>query len=219
MGPHHSTEGEPLPNKTFTRALVGAALAVTAFAAPATADAALIETAPCDGAELTQPFAAWGDDALYKLAPGGDAEGTLAGWTFAGGGKVVSGSEPFAATGELGSRSFSLPAGGSVTSAPTCVNAGNPSFRFFVRSSGGLLGLLPAMKVDLVYRDGLLGLVALPIGTVLPSSSWKASGKMFSLSVVGAAVAGGEVPLSLRFTSLAGTWQVDDVFVDPFRRS
>ena len=39
----------------------------------------------------------------------------------------------------------------------------------------GLLGLLPAMTVELVYRDGLLGLVAVPIGTVLPGSSWRPS--------------------------------------------
>ena len=33
-----------------------------------------------------------------------------------------------------------------------------------------------------------------------------------------AALAGGEAPLSLRFTAVTGTWQVDDVFVDPYAR-
>ena len=69
-----------------------------------------------------------------------------------------------------------------------------------------------------MYRAGLLGLVELPIGTVLPTSSWKPSPVMFTLSAVGAAVAGGEAPLALRFRSLAGTWHVDDVFVDPYKR-
>ncbi len=214
-----STEGEPLPNRMTLRAIVTGALASAALAAPAAADAALVETGACDDAALSRPFARWNDDANYKLVPGGDAEGLLAGWSLVGGARTVAGSEPFAATGVLGARSFSIPAGGSATSAATCVNADHPTFRFFAKSSGGLLGLLPVLKVDLVYRDGLLGLVALPIGTVVPTSSWKPSPVMFSLSAVGAAVAGGEAPLSLRFTSVSGTWQVDDVFVDPYKRN
>ena len=197
-----------------------AALAVACAAVPAApAGAALVETSACDGAALSQPFEPWGDHAFYKLAPGGDAEGALTGWTLAGGAKRVAGSEPYAATGRLGASSLSIPAGGSVTTAATCVNAAYPSFRFFVRSSGGLLGLLPAMTVSLVYRDGLLGLVEVPIGTVLPTSSWRPSPVMLTAAAVGAAVAGGEAPLALRFRSLGGTWQIDDVFVDPYRRS
>jgi len=208
-----------LPQRNRTRALLGATLAIACAAVPAApAHADLIQTGACDDAALTQPFARWNDDAHYKLAPGGDAEGSLDGWSFSGGARRVSGSEPFAATGRLGSSSFSIPAGGSVTTAATCVNADYPSFRFFAKSSGGLLGLLPVMTVELVYRDGLLGLVAVPVGTVTPGSSWKPSPVMLSLSVVGAAVAGGEAPLALRFRSVAGTWQVDDVFVDPFKR-
>ena len=204
-------------HRPMKRALLLALLTLAVSAAPASAD--LIETGACDDAPLTQPFQRWGDDAHYKLAPGGDAEGSLAGWTLAGGAQRVAGSEPYAATGSLGSASLRIPAGGSVTTAATCVNADYPSFRFFVKSSGGLLGLLPVMTVELVYRDGLLGLVSLPVGTVLPTSSWGPSPVMLSLSAVGAAVAGGEVPLSLRFRSVAGTWTVDDVFVDPFKRN
>lgn len=200
------------------RPLAAAVAAAACLTPAAAADAALIETAACDDAPLSQPFARWGDDAHYKLAPGGDAEGALTGWSLAGGARVVAGSEPFAATGRLGASSLSIPAGGSVTTAATCVNAAYPSFRFFAKSSGGLLGLLPALKVDLVYRDGLLGLVAVPVGTVLPSSTWRPTPVFLTASALGAAVAGGEVPLALRFTSLAGTWQVDDVFVDPYKR-
>ena len=209
-----------MPNRNRARALLGAALAIACASVPAgTANAALIETDACDDAALTQPFQRWGDSALYKLVPGGDAEGSLEGWSLSGGARRVAGSEPFAATGKLGSSSFAIPAGGSVTTAATCVNAAYPSFRFFAKSSGGLLGLLPLMTVELVYRDGLLGLVRVPIGTVTPGKTWKPSPVMLSLASVGAAVAGGETPLAFRFTSLAGTWQIDDVFVDPFRRS
>jgi hypothetical protein len=197
-----------------------AALAIACAAVPAApASASLIETSACDGAELTQPFQRWGDDALYKLIPGGDAEGSLDGWSLTGGAKRASGSEPFAATGAQGAASFAIPGGGSVTTSATCVNAAYPSFRFFAKSSGGLLGLVPTLTVSLIYREGLLGLVEVPVGVMTLPSSWKPSPVMLTASAVGAAVAGGEAPLALRFRSLGGTWTVDDVFVDPYRRN
>jgi hypothetical protein len=210
---------QALPTRLLSKGVLTlAATAALALVPAAGASAALIDTSDCDGAQLSQPFAPWGDANMYKLAPGGDFEGSPSGWTFAGGAKKVAGSEPFNATRSAGSSSVSIPAGGSVTSAATCVNAAYPSFRFFYKSSGGLLGLLPAMKVDLVYRDNLLGLVAVPAGVVLPSGKWQPSLPMLTLSAVAGLVSDGEAPLSVRFTSLTGTWTVDDVFVDPFQR-
>ena len=43
------------------------------------ASAGLINTDSCDNATLTQPFAPWGDSGYYKLVPGGDFEGSMAG--------------------------------------------------------------------------------------------------------------------------------------------
>jgi hypothetical protein len=202
-----------------TGVLTLAAAALFALLPAAGASADLIETSACDNAPLTQAFAQFGDDNLYKLAPGGDMEGSLAGWTLSGGAKKVAGSEPFAATGEVGSSSVSIPAGGSVTTAPSCVNAAYPSYRFFYKSSGGLLGLVPAIKVDLVYRNGLGSLIALPLGIVLPSGKWHQSAAQLTLAPIEAALAGGESGLSIRFTAVAGTWTIDDVFVDPHCRN
>jgi hypothetical protein len=208
-----------LPTRLWSKsALTLAATAALALLPAAGASAALIDTSDCDGAALSQPFARWADSNMYKLAPGGDFEGSLAGWTLAGGAKTVAGSESYNATGQAGSRSVSIPAGGSLTSAATCVNAAYPSFRFFYKSSGGLLGLLPTMKVDLVYHDNVLGLVALPAGVVLASGQWKPSAPMLTLAAVAGLVSNGESPLSVRFTSVAGTWTVDDVYVDPLQR-
>jgi hypothetical protein len=208
-----------LPTRLWSKGVLAlAATAAFALVPAAGAGAALIDTSDCDGAPLSQPFSPWGDANLYKLAPGGDFEGSLSGWTLAGGAKKVASSEPFAATGTAGGSSISIPAGGSVTTAPTCVNAAYPSFRFFAKSSGGLLGLLPVMKVDLVYHDNLLGLVALPAGVVLPSGQWKPTAPMLTLASVAGLLSNGDAPLSLRFTSLLGTWNVDDVFIDPHAR-
>jgi hypothetical protein len=41
---------------------------------------------------------------------------------------------------------------------------------------------------------------------------------MLTASAVGATLAGGEAPLSIRITALSGSWQVDDLFVDPYAR-
>jgi hypothetical protein len=202
-------------SRLWTKGVVTLAAAAALAVLPAAgASADVINTGVCDGAALSQPFAAWGDSAQYKLLPGGNFEGSLAGYTLSGGAKVVSGSEPFAA----GAKALSIPAGGSVLTAATCVNSANPTYRFFYKSQGGLLGLLPVMTVSLVYQDGLLGLVELPLGIVLPSGKWQPSGKELTLAALGSAIANGSVPLALRFTSVAGTWSVDDVYVDPIAR-
>jgi hypothetical protein len=198
----------------LVRALLATTVALLAIPA-ASANAALIDVSPCDDAALSQPFQRWGDTANYKLAPGGDFEAGTAGWTLARGATTVAASEPWGVTGETGTRALSLPAGASAVTPATCVNAGAPTFRFFARSTSGLL---PLMKVDLVYRDGALGLVSLPVGVVTPSSTWQPTLPMLTGSIAGAALAGGDAGLSLRFTAVSGTWQVDDVFVDPYAR-
>src|SRR4051812_24830388 len=205
-------EGDLLKPARNRFALAVAVAALCAVLPAASASAALIETSPCDGAQLSQPFAAFGDNAYYKLVPGGDFESGLSGWSVNGGAKVVSG-------GHSGRYGLSLPAGSSVTTPVSCVNAGAPSFRFFSKSSGGLLGLLPLLKVDLVCRDSLLALVALPLGPALPSSTFKPSLSLLTASVVAGLVDDGEADLAFRFTSVTGTWTIDDVYVDPFQRN
>lgn len=197
-------------------AAVLGAVAATALTGPATgAQAAVVEVSACDGAALSKPFQPWLDVADYKLAPRGDFEGSLSGWTLSGGAKKVSGSEPWGVTGKVGSSALAVPAGASALSAPTCVNAGAPTFRFFARSTGGLL---PLMAVNVVYESALGGLLDLPVGVVTPTSSWQPSSIMLTGSALPAAVSDGDTPMQLRFTALSGSWQVDDVFVDPYAR-
>ena len=79
------------------------------------AQADVIDLSACNLAPLSQPFAPWLDPSSYELAPGGDFESD--GWSLSGGAQRVPGSEPFAATGTLGS--WSLAASGRRVCAVT----------------------------------------------------------------------------------------------------
>jgi hypothetical protein len=177
--------------------------------------ASLISTDACDNATLTQPFAQFSDSTQYKLVPGGDFEGSLSGWTLSGGARLVTGSEPFGATGKVGKSSMYLPAGASVQSPYTCVDAAYPMFRLFGRNTG----LLSTVAVSIVYKEPLLGATAVPIGTIALSGNWAPTAKMLTLSAVQGIVNGlltGQTPqVALRFTALIGSSQIDDVYVDP----
>jgi len=192
--------------------LVGALAGLALLVAPgASAQAALINTSACNSAAVTQPFAAWGDRNLYELLPGGDFEGSLSGWTLSGGAHTTAGSEPFGATGAVGSSSLALPAGASVQSPFTCVNAAYPTFRFFGRNNG----LLSTLLVSVVYKAPLLGDVAVPVGVVALSGNWAPSLEMLTASAVTGALSNGTTQVALRFTAVTGNSQIDDIFIDP----
>jgi hypothetical protein len=188
----------------------GFASVVVALSSAAPAQAALISTSACEGTALSQPFSKWGDPSSYELVSGGSFEGSLEGWSLSGGAQPVAGSEPFGATGSVGSYSLELPPGSSVQSPYTCVDAAYPTFRLFARNDT----LLASVAVQVVYRT-LLGTIALPVGAIALSSSWQPTLPMLTASIVTGALSGGTAEVALRFSAVTGTSQIDDVFVDP----
>jgi hypothetical protein len=153
---------------------------------------------------VSQPFAAWGDSASYELAPGGDFE--FPGWGLGGRAALAAGSEPFAATGSLGTQSLSLPAGADATSPSLCLDAGKPTLRLFT-SGGGLL----AVEIQ-------TGVVTAPVGVVAASSTWAPSPILLTGSSLLGPLSGGTVQARIRVSALTGRPRVDDVFVDPWNR-
>jgi hypothetical protein len=187
----------------------GCALSAAVLLVPTAAQARLIDFSTCNSNALSQPFAAWGDTASYELAPGGDFESsdfTTSPWTLSGGAHVVSGSEPFAATGTLGASSLSLPTGASAQSPTTCVTAAYPTVRFFVGGTG-------SVAVSFVDNG-----VAIPTGLAVAAGSWIPTPVMITSAPLLGLVSGGTAHVSLLFTALTGSPQVDDVFVDPWMR-
>jgi hypothetical protein len=208
--------------KTVTRKfqlLAAAAVSVTAMLlaiAPSANAGILVKSATnCANPTLEQPFAHWGDNSTYMLAPQGSFEKGTGTWSLSKA-SVVSGNESYNVSG-YGSHSLQIQPGGSALTSTICVGLDRPTLRFFTRSSGGLLGV-STMTVSVRFETSL-GLVAeLPIGVVLPSSTWQPSLPLPILANLLPLLPGQMTPVQFRFTPVIGTWNIDDVYVDPRMR-
>jgi hypothetical protein len=163
------------------------------------------KAAPCTGRVLSQPFAAWNDGATYFPAPGGTFEGGAPGWTLTGAASVRAGGNTFLSAGS----SLSLPAGSSATTPAICVDLGSPTVRAFTNGASGYVAVS-------VIAAGL----TLPIGTLSARGSWQPSPAMlFLTNTLGILSATGTTTAQFRFTAVGGDARLDDVYIDPYRRT
>jgi hypothetical protein len=184
------------------------------IADPANAGILTAPATDCGDESLSQPFAGFGDTSHYKVVKGGSFEGSLDGWTLMGGAKVVSGNEPWKVGGSGDGKSLVLPAGSSVITPASCVGLQEPTVRFFAKKNSGLLSTLAVS----VYVKTSLGLVVpVPVGVVLGNGQWKATPKMLIVANLLPLLPGDRTPVAFQFTPLLGSWQIDDVYVDPMR--
>lgn len=173
------------------------------------------------GYAASNPFLRFLDPLPYTLAPGGGFETGAAGWQLSGGAKVVSGNESYYLSG-FGTRSLQLPAGSSATSPPMCVGLILPVVRFLTQGGAAL----STLKVEAVWTDASdtqRSLVLLP-GVLGGSSGWAPTPQQLQLGgVVNALTLDGlTTQMSFRFTPKAGllgagTWRIDDIYVDPWK--
>ena len=194
-------------------ALATAGTAALAMAAPAQAGLLVKSAQNCDSPSSARVFQQWLDPFQYVVAPGGNAE-SAAGWTLKGGAKIVAGNEPWNVGGSGHRSSLLLPAGSSATTGTMCVGIGHPTMRFFAKRNSGLLS---TMTVEVVF-EGLGGaLKSLPIGVVLGGTKWQPTLPYPVLASLLPLLPGQLTPVQFRFTPLLGSWQIDDVYVDPWR--
>ena len=161
----------------------------------------------------SHPFEAWGDNASYLLVPGGSFEAGAPAWTLSRGAYVGPGNEPFNTEGDNGSRSLHLLPGASATSPTSCFELGDWHARFFVRGTGLRSGRL---EVDVVVRSLLGVLTVLDGGSVAPSGEWRPSPRIGML-VCNATSLLGTKAVSLRFRAVNAAFQIDDVYIDPWK--
>ena len=196
-------------------ALVAAAVVtLAAAAAPAQAGLLVASAKNCPTNASSQVFLRWLDPLRYEKAPGGGAEST-AGWTLSGGARIVSGNEPWKVGGG-GSSSLLLPRGSKATTGTMCVGIGHLVMRFFARRTSGWL--LDSLKVEVLFEGSGGQVNSLPIGLVLAGGSWQPTLPFPVLASLLPLLPGDQTPVSFRFTPVGGgNWQIDDVYVDPWR--
>jgi hypothetical protein len=192
--------------------------AVAAVAAPAANAGLLVSSAQsCDAQQFSSPFSRWGDNATYTPVPGGSFEAGASAWTLSGGAKIVSGNESFKVGGSADSRSLSIPAGGVATSPSMCVGLTEPTIRWFQKQSS-LLGLTGAMTVSVLTETSLGVVVETPVGAGLLGTSWSPSLTGVIVTNLLPLLPGNKTAVAFRFRAVTGTWNVDDVYLDPYQR-
>lgn len=196
------------------RSVVVVAAAAGALLLPAAASAGpLVASAPdCDGQALSQPFTPWADVASYTLNDGGAFEGGRSAWLLDNA-SVSDGNEPFFATAATDSHSLTIADGGSAVSAPICVGIEHPDIRFFAKAANPVAGL----KVEVLFETARGDIVSAPIGSVTGSKGWAPTAPMPIAANLLALIPGEHTPVAFRFSARGGSFQIDDLYVDPYR--
>ena len=195
------------PRVAVSRAAVLAVLGL--IAAPGAAFAS------CPPQPVSTPFSQWGDTNSYFPLPGGSFEGTAdqVGWSLSGA-SLTPGNEPFLVNESGDGQSLSIAGGGSATSPFFCVDNTMASLRFFAQqaSRGAHLRVRALMQTANGVTTGLVADLA--DGSM---SSWAPTqtitGDTSGLSE------GQTVMVALKFSvpASAASWQIDDIYVDPYR--
>jgi len=197
-------------------ALAGALCALALAAQPSHAGVLVASAPSCDAPETSHPFLPWLDVASYVPAPGGGFEAGAKGWDLDGA-ATVAGNESFHVGGAADDMSLRIPAGGDATSPTFCVGLEHPTVRFFAKRTGGTL--LSTLRVDVQFEDALGVQHSLPTGLVLGGGNWAPSLPTLLVANLLPLLPGQHTPVRLRFVPQgAGAWQIDDVYVDPFKR-
>jgi hypothetical protein len=165
---------------------------------------------PSCGAK-SYPFKPWGDSDAYCAFPNLGFESGATGWALKGNAAVVSGNEPWHVSG-AGTHSLQLGPGATATSSSLPVSLLDPWIRLFAHSNGAN----GSLRVQVVFH-GLLGNLTglLNIGTLSAGSysSWQPTATVPSLLALPLLTSTAQVVLTSQQSS--GSWQVDDVYLDP----
>jgi hypothetical protein len=190
-----------------------ALIAAAVIAAPGVASAA-----SCPAQSTTTPFTSWGDAGSYFPVPGGNFESPLwsSGWMVINGERTL-GNEPFYVGSRSDSYSLTLNGGGAAISPAFCVDGSMPYFRFFAHA----LGANGDLQVRLVVQT-TNGMLDIPLGHVinLAAGSMTSWAPTAQLNLAGSPVfTNGQPELGRLVFDVAGasSWQIDDIYVDPFR--
>lgn len=204
-----------LATATITAIAPTAAQASISFSAPTVCNSGAVK--------IWRAFAAFGDNADYWLAPGGDFESSMRGWTMANS-RVVSGNET---SGVLkGTRSLALGSGllslnSTVVSPPFCVTEEHPTFRYVLKANGAVGALSTFIRYRATDGSTKEEEIHSRTATNLLPGRWKPSDLQPLATKLPLSRFGGSVSAQLVFRSainVAGAgYQIDNVLIDPYR--
>jgi hypothetical protein len=185
------------------------ALLAVGLAAPAATAGGSLLGLNNDCGSTSTPFAQFGDYRYYTFGTNGGLESGGSGWLLSGS-AVVPGNETYFVHSSSDRYSLSLPTGSSALTPKLCMGTTSTVMRFFVKSNNG-----GSVRVEVVLRN-LLGQVlgVFQITRLSPGPSWAAGPPILNLDSLLGLV--GVSSVQLKFTTLSGSVQVDDVYVDPW---
>jgi len=195
-------------------AVAVALLAVAAGSAPAS----LVpdDDGWCDSNAGSQVFLPWADPASYTLAPGGSFENNKSRWTLVAASRDTTDNEPFHVTGANDHSSLSIANGGLALSPAMCVGVGEPTARVFFRQTGGLPGA--TLQIDVLFDDASGTTEAQTIGMLGVAQQWRVSPQLLTMANLLPTLGAGTTAVAFRFTAIGGSFQIDDLYVDPWHR-
>jgi hypothetical protein len=208
-------------NFSVTRVVVLAAvmsLAGSAFSATRRPASALSLLPNC-GARASSPvFAPWGDTNHYFPMTNGGFESGSSGWSLAGGATVESGNEIFNVADPTDAHSLAIAGGAEAISPTTCVAMGENTVRLFVKGSGTGSS---SLHVEAFVQNALTGIVlstGFDVNANDRTQEWSPTPAFSVPNLLGGVV--GVQRLTLVFTTRGAStrsWNIDDVYVDPFK--
>jgi hypothetical protein len=209
-----TTITNPARRRTMTRriASVLALAPLATVAAPAIANACTL--AP---ATISHPFAQYGDTADYTLIPGGTFQTAAAGWSYSRAATAPGpGPDTFAATTDAlttpaDARALSIAPGGGATTPVLCVNKTMPTIRFLALGTGTL-------HITLLWRThGRTH--SRRIGTLRGTGTWTPTPALPLATAVPLTEQGASQAVRIAVTTTSTTWEVDDLYADPYVRN
>jgi hypothetical protein len=167
--------------------------------------------AACGERTTTNPFSAWGDNADYFLAPQGDFSSSDR-WTVNDHARI---------DGEGGDNALVLGDGGEAMSPVLCITADLPTIRFFARNDGGAAD--SRLEVSVVYERADGTVKRLKVARVRAGDDWQPAIVIpIYVNSLAAFAGDGTAPVVIQFRATGvkaklGRWQLDDLYVDPFK--
>ena len=107
-----------------------------------------------------------------------------------------------------------MPVGASATTASICIGDEHETMRFFARSTTA-----GTLAVEALYtKPGASQKTVVSLGSVRGTGAWAPTTVLAMRVNTLAGSYGNAMPINLRFTArTAAAWQIDDVYVDPYR--